>query len=149
MKPDLGMNTFCAAYLLSSVLAFTTLLAGQKRSTKPECSPNLPQSVQIALERSSGVEVSCRIIPPFIQGDFDGDGSSDFAVLVVSKSAHQRGFLLVFGKGDAVVIGAGHPAQYGAGKSLDLNFDQWELYPKTRAVEAGVGENKPLKLTPC
>lgn len=80
-----------------------------------------------------------------IRGDFDGDGRPDYAVLVTQQSSRERGFLLVFADGRTVVAGAGRLVEYGAARYRDLNFDQWELHPRSQPVESA-GDQKPLKL---
>jgi len=142
------MKSIGTACFVSGVVAiFVTLLPGQRWTTESTCGAvELPPAVRRAVERLPKLKLSCRINPPLIDADLDGDGARDFALLVVDKVSHERGFLLIFGTGKSVLAGAGHAIKYGATQSLDLNFDQWELYPKSRPVEAGVGEHRSLKL---
>ena len=37
--------------------------------------------------------------------------------------------------------------QYGAARYKDLNFDEWEVYPKGKAIESG--ENQPILRLSC
>jgi len=85
--------------------------------------------------------VSCRLKPELINGDFDGDGRPDYAILVTQKKSNKRGFLIVFGNGTKALAGAGSPIMYGAIASSDLNFDQWELFDKSRPVESAQNQN--------
>ena len=50
--------------------------------------------------------------------------------------------LLVFANGKTALLGAGNPGQYGAALYKDLNFDEWEVYPKDKVIESG--ENQPI-----
>ena len=105
----------------------------------------LPQAAETALKRFPDLAVSCRLNPTVIAGDFDGDGHSDYAVLVMQKSSQKRGILIAFAGGWTVVAGAGRPVKYGAIAYSDLNFDQWELHSKSQPVESAE-DQKPLKL---
>ena len=121
-------------------------MAREVRS-EPKCDETigLPKAVLAALKHTPDVVLSCRLKPFVIQGDFDGDGHPDYAVLVTQRTSRKRGFLIVFGKGRTVAAGAGHLVKYGAAASLDLNFDQWELYGKDRPVESAE-DQESLKL---
>jgi hypothetical protein len=115
-------------------------------SSEPKCDKaGLPRPVQVALSGFRDLVASCRLMPPLIEGDFDGDGRRDYAVLVIQQPSQERGFLIVFAGGRAVVAGAGRAVKYGAKAHPDLNFDQWELHPKSQAVESAE-DQKPLKL---
>jgi hypothetical protein len=105
----------------------------------------LPDTIRAALKQKPDVAISCRFKPPIIQGDFDGDGRPDFAVLVVELTSQRRGFLIVFGRGGMVIAGAGRLVRYGAATFSDLNFNQWELYNRARPVESAE-DQAPLKL---
>ena len=131
---------------LSLLLSLHFASMGQKtRISEPGCNGalRLPEAVQVALKRIPDVTVSCRVKPVMIQGDFDGDGSPDYAVLVIQPGSKKRGFLIVFGNGRTVTAGAGRQVKYGAVASSDLNFDRWELYSKNRPVESAK-EQDPL-----
>jgi hypothetical protein len=137
--------------LYSSVIAFSLMLSfgmvtGQA-APEPKCGKKmeLPGRVQTALKQTPDVALSCRLKPPVLQGDFDGDGRRDYAVLVTQRTSHKRGFLIVFGNRKILVAGAGRSVKYGGAASSDLNFDQWELYSEARPVESAEHQ-KPLKL---
>ncbi|HWX56357.1 MAG TPA: hypothetical protein VN176_17340 [Verrucomicrobiae bacterium] len=140
--------------LHSSLIAFSLILcfssglvARQANSAALKCDEKieLPYAVRAALKRAPDLTVSCRLSPPVIQGDFGGNGSVGYAVLVTQKTSQRRGFLISFGGGRSVVAGAGRPVQYGAAAFPDLNFDHWELYSKSRPVESD-DRQEPLKL---
>lgn len=109
-----------------------------QETAEPKCSEilQLPVAVKVALKHMPDVAVSCRMKPSVIEGDFNGDGRLDYAVLVTQKASQKRGFLITFGTGQTVVAGAGRPVKYGAADFQDLNFDQWQLYDKSRPVES-------------
>jgi hypothetical protein len=117
----------------------------QAPEQKCEEKMELPDQVQAALKHTPDVALSCRLKPSILQGDFDGDGRPDYAVVVTQQKSRKRGFLIVFGNGRIVVAGAGSLVKYGTTASPDLNFDQWELYSKARSVESAEHQ-KPLKL---
>jgi|SRR6185437_3641323 len=131
--------------LILLVVWLSVMMAG--KTTEPQCKETLqlPETVKAALKRMPDIVVSCRLKSAVIQGDFDGDGKVDYAVLVTKRASQKRGFLMVFGTGRTVVAGAGRPVKYGAADFQDLNFDEWELYPKSRPVESAE-DQKALKL---
>jgi len=124
--------------IVLSVLPSATTAASRTQSPEQKCDDTLqmPQPVKAALKRMPDVAVSCRLKPTVIEGDFNGDGRPDYAVLVVQKASQKRGFLLTFGNGRSLIAGAGRPVEYGVATSADLNFDQWELYSKSKPVES-------------
>lgn len=97
----------------------------------------LPRVIDAALKRFADLLVSCRLKPKMIRGDFDGDGREDYALLVIERQKQQRGFLIAFASGQAVVAGAGRLVMYGAARTADLNFDEWELHRRQDPVESG------------
>jgi hypothetical protein len=103
---------------------------------------NVPDTVRECLHSLDDVyKVSGRINPFYLRGDFDGDGTADYAVLVVKGL--QKGVVIC--RGDppkAAVLGAGSPFQ----GTKDLDFDAWLVY-RRMPVEQGVGEGPPPKLT--
>jgi hypothetical protein len=133
--------------LTLTLLFASAPVPAQVQSAQPKCDAvELPPPVRDALRHHPRLVLSCRINPPLIAGDFDGDGRSDYALLVTNQASRERGFLFVFARGGTALAGAGRLVKYGAATHPDLNFDQWERYPKNRPVEAGVGETRQLKL---
>lgn len=126
---------FAVGLLLSWCFAIDAI---ETREPEPQCdeSQHLPKAIDLALKQAPDIVVSCRIKPPVIQGDFDGDGRPDYAVLVTQGISKKRGFLIAFANGKTAEAGAGRSVKYGAALSSDLNFDQWGLYRKYRPVES-------------
>jgi hypothetical protein len=122
-----------------------TTLASDLGADQRCADTELPGAVRHALDRIADVDVSCRFKPVVLAADFDGDGRKDHAVLVVQKASQKRGFLIVFATGRTALAGAGRPVPYGPGRYADLNFDDWEIYPRNRPVE-GSNDQRPLKL---
>lgn len=102
----------------------------------------VPPSAMRAIRSVNGIAVDCRLQPCMLKGDFGGEGKTDYAVLVVQKKTKARGILLVFASGKIALLGAGVPVPYGAALYRDLNFDEWEVYPKDKVIESG--ENQPI-----
>jgi hypothetical protein len=136
-----------AAILSLGLFVCPGLLARNERGPEPKCDEKmqLPNAVLDALKKAPDVAVSCRLKPSLIEGDFDGDGKPDYAVVVTQREQNNRGFLIAFGNGQRMVAGAGRAVKYGPAAASDLNFDQWELYHKGRPVESAERQ-KPLKL---
>jgi hypothetical protein len=122
-------------------------MARKARTSEPICDEKtpLPAAVLAALKQTPDVAISCRLKPSLIEGDFDGDGKLDYAVIVTQREHYNRGFLIAFGNGRSMVSGAGRAVKYGAAAARDLNFDQWELYRKSRPVESEKHQ-EPMKL---
>ena len=140
------MKMFCSSVIAISVMLSSGMAVCQA-VPEPKCGKkiDLPVRVQAALKQTPDVALSCRLKPPVLQGDFDGDGHPGYAVLITQRTSHKRGFLIVFGNSRILVAGAGRSVKYGGAASSDLNFDQWELYSKARPVESAEYQ-KPLKL---
>jgi hypothetical protein len=99
---------------------------------------DVPDAVKKALTNgSTGKEydLSFRINPSYLEGDFNGDGKMDVAVLVKERSTGKLGIAIVHGTtGKVTILGAG----IGIGNGGD-DFewmDSWEVYSKTRGAHA-------------
>ena len=98
---------------------------------------NTPAAIRKCLKPvESQYKLSDRSNPFYLRGDFDGDGKSDYAVLVTNDKG-ERGMAVC----RAV---ASRPEILGAGtifnKLRDLTFGAWMVFPKgpvERGVEAG------------
>jgi hypothetical protein len=100
---------------LTAVLLGLVLL-GSARAAEIEgldfvASASLPPAVVAAIKASpalKGLTVETRINPFYLQGDFDGDGKTDTALLVRQKASGKSGIAIVHGGARAVaVLGAG------------------------------------------
>jgi hypothetical protein len=99
---------------------------------------DLQDAVKRALTNGSTgkkYDLSFRIKPSYLEGDFNGDGRMDVAVLVKERSSGKIGIAIVPGTTEKVtILGAG----IGIGNGGD-DFewmDSWQLYSKTRAAHA-------------
>lgn len=93
---------------------------------------NLPVAVQQCLqnEQRNDLELSNRMNPFFLRGDFNGDGRMDFAVLVTQRATGKQGMAICLtGRRSPIVIGAGRPFAFEAGKQFDdlKSFDAWKI----------------------
>jgi hypothetical protein len=107
-------------------------------SPSPGAIRDLPEAVKKALTNGSpGKEYdpSFRINPSCLEGDFNGDGKMDVAVLVKERSTGKLGIAIVHDTtGKVTILGAG----IGIGNGGD-DFewmDSWHVYSKTRAAHA-------------
>ncbi|HEX3228468.1 MAG TPA: hypothetical protein VHQ95_05850 [Pyrinomonadaceae bacterium] len=79
-------------------------------------------------------DVSFRVNPFYLDGDFNGDGKIDVAVLVKQGSTGKIGIAIIHsGKGKVTVLGAGNGIGNG-GDDFEW-MDYWQLYPKGRTGE--------------
>ena len=104
----------------------------------PGASREVPDTVKGAL--TSGpigkkYDLSFHMKPSYLEGDFNGDGKMDAAVLIKERSTGKIGIAIVHGTtGKVTILGAG----IGIGNGGD-DFewmDSWQVYSKTRGVPA-------------
>jgi len=107
-------------------------------SPSPRTIRDVPDTVKKALTNGSTekeYDLSFRIDPSHLEGDFNGDGKMDVAVLVTERSTGKLGIAIVHGTtGKVTILGAG----IGVGNGGD-DFewmDSWQVYSKTRAGHA-------------
>ncbi len=107
-------------------------------SPSPGAIRDVPDAVKKALTNGSPgkeYDLSFRINPSYLEGDFNGDGKMDVAVLVKERSTGKLGIAIVHGTtGKVTILGAG----IGIGNGGD-DFewmDSWQVYSKTRAAHA-------------
>jgi hypothetical protein len=101
---------------------------------------DIPKAVERALTNGAlakDYDVSSRLNSLYLEGDFNGDGKIDVAVLVKQHSTGKLGIAIIHGGMSKVpILGAG----IGIGNGGD-DFewmDYWQVYPKDRvALETG------------
>ena len=105
-------------------------------SPSPGAIRNVPDKVKKALTNGSTgkkYDFSFHMNPSYLEGDFNGDGKMDAAVLVKERSTGKLGIAIVDGPtGKVAILGAG----IGTGNGGD-DFewmDSWQVYSKTRKV---------------
>jgi hypothetical protein len=107
-----------------------------RSSPSPGAIRNVPDTVKKALTNGSTgkkYDLSFHVNPSYLEGDFNGDGKMDAAVLVKERSTGKLGIAIVHGTtGKVTILGAG----FGIGNGGD-DFewmDSWQVYSKTRAA---------------
>src|SRR5260370_23281811 len=117
-----------AALILLSSFAHAQTAATQ---SKPVDWENVPPALRDAFSQKpldGKYDVNTRINPFYLRGDFDGDGTADYAVLVTEVASHKQGILVRLSSiHKFVFLGAGTPIQYGAKPEDDLDFDEWRI----------------------
>jgi len=99
---------------------------------------DVPDAAKKALTNGSPgkqYDLSFRINPSYLEGDFNGDGKMDVAVLVTERSTGKLGIAIVHDTtGKVTILGAG----IGVGNGGDdfAWMDSWQVYSKTRAAHA-------------
>jgi hypothetical protein len=116
-----------------------------RSSPSPGPISDAPDAVKKALTKGSAgkkYDLSFRMKPSYLEGDFEGDGKMDTAVLVKERTTGKLGIAIVHGTtGKVTILGAG----IGIGNGGD-DFewmDSWQVYPKTRAAHASGETNVP------
>jgi hypothetical protein len=114
-------------------------------SPSPGVMRDVPDAVKKALTNGSlgkEYDLCSRIKPSYLEGDFNGDGKMDVAVLVKERSTGKLGIAIVHGTTDKVtILGAG----IGVGNGGD-DFewmDSWQVSSKTRAGHASDETSAP------
>ena len=120
--------------------------AGEKDIGIPTAS-SIPPHVMEAFAKftsSDNYAFSAHINPFYVQGDFNGDGKLDTAILIKEKATGKAGFAIVHGGPSTVkVFGAGRG--FGNGRDDFDWLDAWYTYAKGK-VDQGSEEGVPPKL---
>jgi hypothetical protein len=89
-------------------------------------------------------ELSFRVNPFYLRGDFIGDGKADIAVLVKQRSTGKLGIAIINGATDKVtIVGAGNAIGNG-GDDFEW-MDTWQVYSKGRAIHDAEGSVPHLR----
>jgi hypothetical protein len=89
-------------------------------------------------------ELSFRINPFYLRGDFNGDLKTDIAVLVNQRSTGKLGIAIIHSATDKVtVLGAGNAI--GNGDDDFEWMDSWQVYSKGRAAQEAQGSVPHLR----
>jgi hypothetical protein len=97
-------------------------------------SPDIPAAIGKAIANESiakKYELSYRMNPFYLRGDFDGDGKIDVAVLVKERSTGKIGIAIINGATDQVTILGTGTAIGNGGDDFEW-MDSWEIYSKDR-----------------
>jgi hypothetical protein len=109
-------------------------------SSRPSAGPtrDIPDAVKKALTNGpvgKKYDFCFRVNPSHLDGDFNGDGKTDTAVLVKERATGKIGIAIVSGPtGKVTVLGAG--VSIGNGGDDFEWMDSWQAYPKTHAAHA-------------
>jgi hypothetical protein len=113
------------------------------RSTAPGVTAHpheIPELIDRAMANGSlakDYDVSFKINPFYLHGDFNGDGKTDVAVLVKQHSTGKLGIAIIHDATDkATILGAGTAIGNG-GDDFEW-MDSWQIYSKDRV---GTGRN--------
>ena len=105
----------------------------------------IPDAARRALTNGSfgkQYDFSSRINPFYLEGEFDGDGKIDVAVLVTQRSTGKLGIAIVHGAtGKVTILGAG--SEIGNGGDDFEWMDSWRVFSKTRAAHAEAETSVP------
>jgi hypothetical protein len=108
---------------------------------------NVPETVERAISKgplAKEYEISFRVNPFYLRGDFNGDGKVDVAVLLKQRSTGKLGIAIIHGGTSKVaILGAG--VRVGNGGDDFEWMDYWQVYPKDR-VARGIVETAVPRL---
>jgi hypothetical protein len=133
----MGGGTRMNRFLFGLVLALST----PSLLTKVD-EYNVPVAVQECLksEKTNDLELTDRMNPFFLRGDFDGDHKLDYAVLVIQRTSGKQGIAMCLANDHSpTVIGAGRMFTFEAGRRFDdlKSFDAWKLDDDTPDTTPG------------
>ena len=109
-----GQMTARLTLTLLLALVAPSAVAGE-RCTYPQRS-SAPRHVEAAIPETH--QISCRLNPFYLRAEFDGDGMTDVAILVVEKKTGRDGIAVIH-TGDA------HVSLLGAGQALGNGGDDF------------------------
>lgn len=135
---SIGITSLMLMLLLAGAARATDLTPAQKQSLPPDV---LRAFAKQGLDKTYAF--SSQLNPFYIQGDFNGDGHLDTAVLVKAATSSKTGIAVVpAGAGHVVVLGCGTPIPGAQGADNVDWMDAWYAYPKG-PVKPGVTKAKP------
>ena len=112
-----------------------------------QLSSSLPRGVLNVFERDASAKrytLVAHLNPFYVNGDFNGDGRTDTAVLIKDVVSGKTGIAIVHGGTKSVVVlGAGR--KFGNGGDDFRWMDAWHLYSKG-PVQRGADETAPPTL---
>jgi hypothetical protein len=133
--------------LFVSLLAACTALGAREIELSFAQESSIPPHLIEAFKKSRSAEqyvFSTLVNPFYIQGDFNGDGRLDCAILVKQKLSGKLGIAIVHaGESNVRVLGAGH--SFGNGGDDFAWLDAWYAYSKAQ-VQSGADGGPPPKL---
>ena len=107
---------------------------------------SIPEWVTTAMARSGldkTLGFDARLNPFCHSGDFDGDGMTDFAVLVKERASGKSGIALIHRRtGRVYVVGAGRNLPNG-GDDFEW-MDTWGIFNKGKVDQGATNERPPV-----
>jgi hypothetical protein len=104
----------CKSMAVTVALVFAAGMAGAQALPPQAQLPAWATQQLDSLAKREAIEVSARMNPFVLRGDFDGDGKGDLAVLVKNKDSKKEGIVFLFRQKTApLVVGAGHALSSG------------------------------------
>ena len=130
---------------LAPVLAGTVvrlaliILAGIVFGTAARAEDLAPDVSACLKKAGSGLRISAKLKPHVLRGDFDGDGTEDYAVAVTQGG--DQGILICRSAGAStpIVLGAGSAFQ----EMRNLDFTSWSVHSRHRRIARGFEQGRP------
>jgi hypothetical protein len=102
---------------------------------------SLPPAVVEAFEKHADIAFEARLNPFYLQGDFDGDGRRDTAVLIKDRKTGTHGIGIALKAGRIAIVGAGRKIGDDPGDFAWM--DAWYVEPKGNVAQGATDEAPP------
>jgi hypothetical protein len=130
-----------ARTLVAFLFLASAAIAAEREDIDFVAGASLPPEVWEALTGGNLYAIVSAINPFYLQGDFDGDGWRDTAVLVKERASGKKGAAIVFKGGKVRIVGAGKDVGDGT-TSLDW-MDAWYVERRGEVMQGATDEAPP------
>jgi hypothetical protein len=132
-------------YALSLTLGVLAGLDGRAAEIDPVTLASLPPYVKEIFDKAAEARshaISTHINPYYLQGDFNGDGQLDSAILVVEKRTGKKGVAIIHsGSRRLHLFGAGR--DWGNGSDDFPGLNAWYVYRRGEVAQGATDKPPP------
>jgi hypothetical protein len=139
----LGLASFvCMGPVLAALFLYLGSYSNARGIVPQAPLPSWAEQIWLTLSRSSNLQLSTRLNPCMWQGDFNGDGRADLALLITQTGSKKEGIAFLLRGSKPLVVGAG--TDFGNGGD---DFSWMDLcYVEDRGARHGNYKGKSASL---